>query len=111
MEITLTSVTGCPQVYGCVTQREGDEALAILNADDRSIHNQERRVTERCCHQAWALPSSQTSWALFLSLPQATASAGGVQHNVEQPRAEKELACCGPTVEGLLHDHLLHGVQ
>lgn len=109
MGITFLSDTGFPQADGCVKQREGDEALPMLNAEDRSIHNWQRRETEGCSHQAWALPSSQTSRALFLSLPQTTASAEGAQNNMEQPRAERELVCCSPTVEGFLHGHLLHG--
>jgi len=94
---------------GCVKEREGDGALPVPSADDTSIRNWQRRVTERRSRRAWALPSSQTS--LFLSLPQATASAGGAQHNMEQPRAESDLVHCGPTVEGLQRDHLLHGMQ
>lgn len=40
MGITFLSDTGFPQADGCVKQREGDEALPMLNAEDRSIHTQ-----------------------------------------------------------------------
>lgn len=68
------------------------------DTDDRNIPKK-WRVTGRDRHRAWALPYSQISQALFLSLSHATASMEGNQHVMEQLKAERRLVCCSPTAE------------